>query len=513
MRRRNRLLILIGAELGGIVLLGLLYLLFRIPSSPLNSNQADTPPLTQTAPVVADATVNPRADATESTAHNPIITPTVTTAPAPTIAATTPYTVQEGDTLWSIAVSFQLTLDELVAANPKIDPDRLYPGDVVIVPTPGSTDISQITRQPTVESSQGLTLSQRLAAGFNAEVKLDTGGLRLRKGPGLDQDVITKLPDATPLKVLERTADSVWLHISLSDKTQGWVMSGYVATIGSLDSIAVATVAQKVAGDSNATPNATVAPQSVPRDEPYISGISAHAAAIFKAGQAKGNRASAFALIGDSNTQNPAFLQPLDAGNYNLGDYGYLKDTIQFFKGSFARSQSSPAAVGGFNTTKVLDPANTPGWCNKGETPLSCELRSTRPSVALILLGTGDQHTWQGFEKRYRTIVEYTLAQGVIPVLITKGDSLESRDNNATPGYINAIIARLSREYDVPLLDLHQAIAPLPNTGFNADGFHYNTPPDNKSCYFLGDALHYGYTIRNLTALQMLDAIRRQILD
>ena len=87
--------------------------------------------------------------------------------------------------------------------------------------------------------------------------------------------------------------------------------------------------------------------------------------------------------------------------------------------------------MGGFNTTKVLDPANSPSTCNKGETPLACEYRITKPGIALILMGTGDQHTWQGFEGRYRTIIEYTINQGIIPVLITKGDDLEHRDNSA----------------------------------------------------------------------------------
>ena len=98
-------------------------------------------------------------------------------------------------------------------------------------------------------------------------------------------------------------------------------------------------------------------------------------------------------------------------------------------------------------------------------------------------------------------------------MLITKGDDLESQQGGASYGYINGVIARLSREYDVPLLDLRQAVYGLPNHGFKPDGFHYNTPPDGHSCYFLGDSMNYGYTIRNLTALQMLDALRREVLS
>ena len=493
MRRRNTLLILIVAELAGALLLVMLYLLFRVPltvSGPASTPIAQRSP---TPPIGITPTGNPLAPTSALTG----------TAAVPTIQATQPYTVVEGDTLWGVAVAFNLSLDEIVAANPGINPDRVYPGDVINVPAPGTIDISQITRQPTSPSSAG-------ASDVTGRVTADGDGLRLRKDPSVGDNIITRLPALTLLTLVGRSPDNTWLQVTLSDGTSGWVMAQYVEISGDLNAVAVVggNPAQQPSGSSGAT-----ASNMVPRDEPYISGITSKSAAIFKSGQALGNRANAFALVGDSNTQNPAFLQGFDQGNYNLGDYGYLEDTVQFFRGSFARSQSSPAAVGGYSTSKVLDPANAGGSCNKGETPIACEYRITRPSVALILLGTGDQHTWQGFEGRYRTIIEYTISQGIIPVLITKGDDLESRDNTAPYGYINDIIRRLSREYDVPLLDLRQAVSGLPNRGFNTDGFHYNTPPDNESCYFDTNHMQYGYTIRNLTALQMLDALRRQVLS
>jgi hypothetical protein len=170
------------------------------------------------------------------------------------------------------------------------------------------------------------------------------------------------------------------------------------------------------------------------------------------------------------------------------------------------------AALGGFNTTKVLDPANARSDCQGGESPLACEYRLNQPSVALILLGTGDQHSWQGFETRYRQIIEYTINHGIVPVLITKADDLESRDNTASPGYLNDIIRRLSAEYDVPLLDLRLAVNSLPSRGLLPDGFHYNLPPDGLAADFTGDHLLYGYPMRNLTALLILDALRRYVL-
>jgi len=242
----------------------------------------------------------------------------------------------------------------------------------------------------------------------------------------------------------------------------------------------------------------------------YLSGVTSHAREIFLAGQALGKQDFVFSMVGDSNTDNPAFMLPFDVGGYDLGSYSDLQLTVDYFKGSFSRD--SAAAVGGFSTTKVLDPANADGRCNGGESPLACEYRLNQPSVALILLGTGDQHTWQGFEARYRQIIEYTIAQGIVPVLITKADDLESLENTAPVGYINTTIRQLAVEYDVPLLDLRRAVEGLPNHGCIADGFHYNTPPDGRSAVFDDAHLQYGYTMRNLTALQALDALRQYVL-
>ncbi len=326
-----------------------------------------------------------------------------------------------------------------------------------------------------------------------AQVATGADGLRLRKSPGTAGEVIRELPATTTLALLGRTADNTWLQVVTAQGEQGWVAAAYVDLHAELTPLPVTGEAADAGGAV-----------------PYISGITEHAREIFLAGQALGNRADAFSLVGDSNTDNPAFLAPFDQGNYDLGPYADLQMTIGYFKGSFSRH--SPAAVGGFNTTKVLDPANAGAGCSAGESPLACEYRLQKPSVALILLGTGDQHSWQGFEGRYRQIIEYTIQQGIVPVLITKADNLETTDNTAPLGFINAVIVRLSQEYDVPLLNLRQAVDPLPNRGCKADGFHYNTPPDGQSANFTGDHLSYGFNMRNLTALQVLDALRRYVL-
>ncbi len=44
------------------------------------------------------------------------------------------YTIQKGDTLWAIAKKLGISLQDLIKANPGINPDILYPGQVINLP-------------------------------------------------------------------------------------------------------------------------------------------------------------------------------------------------------------------------------------------------------------------------------------------------------------------------------------------------------------------------------------------
>ncbi|MGH2331910.1 SafA/ExsA family spore coat assembly protein, partial [Thermoanaerobacter mathranii] len=46
------------------------------------------------------------------------------------------YTVKPGDTMWSIANMFGVSLDALIRANPQIsDPNLIYPGQQICIPS------------------------------------------------------------------------------------------------------------------------------------------------------------------------------------------------------------------------------------------------------------------------------------------------------------------------------------------------------------------------------------------
>src|SRR5690554_5199364 len=52
-----------------------------------------------------------------------------------TFAQSLQHTVVPGDTLWKIAVKYQIGLSEIISANPQIkDPNLIYPGQKITVP-------------------------------------------------------------------------------------------------------------------------------------------------------------------------------------------------------------------------------------------------------------------------------------------------------------------------------------------------------------------------------------------
>ena len=90
----------------------------------------------------------------------------------------------------------------------------------------------------------------------------------------------------------------------------------------------------------------------------------------------------------------------------------------------------------------------------------------------------------------------------MLPILATKADNLE-KDNS-----INAAIVRLAYEYDLPLWNYWAAVQGLPHQGLQTDGAHLTWAPN----HFEDPAnMKFAWPVRNLTALQALDAVRRGV--
>lgn len=233
---------------------------------------------------------------------------------------------------------------------------------------------------------------------------------------------------------------------------------------------------------------------------PVVPSVSPWLKELYAQGLAEGNNPHAFSKIGDCQNVVSLFLSPFDVpAEYRLGEqYAYLQPTIEQFAGSWGRK--SQAVRGGFNVASVFNPMLAdPKACEKNETPLDCEFRLNHPSIVTISMEEWwSKNPAETYEKYLRQIVEYALAHKAVPILATKADNLEGDMS------INAAIARVAYDYDVPLWNFWAAVQGLPNKGLEPDGFHLTTGPT-----YLDDPqiMRQAWPWRNLTALQAIDAV------
>jgi LysM repeat protein len=63
-----------------------------------------------------------------------VATPTSVDTPGSSTVTPTSYTIRPGDTLGGIAKRLGISLDAIIALNPKLDPQHLRPGAVLALP-------------------------------------------------------------------------------------------------------------------------------------------------------------------------------------------------------------------------------------------------------------------------------------------------------------------------------------------------------------------------------------------
>jgi len=236
---------------------------------------------------------------------------------------------------------------------------------------------------------------------------------------------------------------------------------------------------------------------------PIVPKISGKVVDIYHHGLELGNNPHAFSKIGDCGSTPTWFLGDFDRGPkfYDLGDYENLSAVIQEYSGSFGRT--SLAARSGFNASSLLVPLWADRtFCESNEIPLACEYRNHKPVIAFIMLGANDVWHPDEFEPQMRRIIEYSIDNGVVPILSTKADNIEGNES------INATITLLAREYEIPLWNYWLAIQALPNQGLQEDKVHLTW---GRSFFNDSETMLKAWPVRNLTALQVLEAIWNKV--
>lgn len=285
---------------------------------------------------------------------------------------------------------------------------------------------------------------------------------------------------------------------------------------------ATITPTQTPSPSPTATPTATTTPSRTPSPTPtptpdpasLVNGVpidhfivmppevKANVRDIFIYGQEMGRDPHAFSKLGDSVSLTSHYFARFDQNRFNLGIYEGLKPTIDYYKGSY--DHFGMAVRIGLHAWIAFKPGLADKEkCEPDEHMVECEFRLHNPSVLLIRLGTNDTAEGDAYERAIRHAINYSIVNGVIPVLVTKSDRFEGNDRH------NETMRALATEYAIPLWDFDLVAGTLPDRGLGGDSVHLTMYGVND---FTDPAtLSYGYPLSDLTGLMMLDAIRQTV--
>lgn len=371
------------------------------------------------------------------------IPPTSTPVPTETIVASGgTYVVQSGDTLFQIALTHNTTVDAINAANNLGAADYIFPGQELILPA-GASDLAP---EPTSTS--------------------------------------TIAPTADTIAPTNAAPTAELIPLTLAPMTE-------IAVILPTIPAQIPPLPAEVAVNGIEDDQFILIPDNVVRNIQQI----------YENGQAMGRNPHAFTRIGDSTIEMPHFFTRFDATDYHLGDYGYLQGVIDYYAGSF--NHDSVAVRRGLHTWSVFDPQWARG-CQPQEHMLACEFRKQNPSIILIRLGSNDRGVPDSTDQYMRQIVEYSIANGVIPVMGTKADRFDGpSDVN------NTLIRRIAFEYELPLWDFDLVASTVPGRGLGSDNVH-------MTFFYAHDwrqagGFQTGHGVHNLTGLIVLDAVWRAL--
>ncbi len=227
--------------------------------------------------------------------------------------------------------------------------------------------------------------------------------------------------------------------------------------------------------------------------QPVIPPINSYVSDIYKKGLLLGNNPYAFSIFGDCQSRPDEFFGIFETDQLTFNSLPQnLQQTVINFTGSFNRESST--SQDGTTPGGLLWPEWHRGeyGCSLTETPVTCELRTQRPSFVLIQIGT---HFESRNTEYLRAIISQLLDAGVVPILATKADNREL-DNR-----INRDMYLLATEFNLPLWNFWAALSGLPDRGL-----YVKEGREDQGAVYLNTAAS---EIHRMTGLVMLNAVWR----
>ena len=98
----------------------------------------------------------------------------------------------------------------------------------ITVTPPTNTITAVIPVIQTIITSETETASNTTTTKKDDATIESAASLNLRKGPGTEYPTISNYPRGTPLKVMGKNENELWLNVETPDENVGWMMSSYL---------------------------------------------------------------------------------------------------------------------------------------------------------------------------------------------------------------------------------------------------------------------------------------------
>jgi hypothetical protein len=259
---------------------------------------------------------------------------------------------------------------------------------------------------------------------------------------------------------------------------------------------------------------------------PITPAVAQQIKAIAENGQIQGRYENRFIKVGDSITVAPdyfmgQFIYPDHDPNVHhdwdytrdLGFYQYLRTPMEHFLsgilpgGETSFDRQSLAAQSGM----------TAHWAITGDPcPLQQEIDAVSPLCAVIMFGTNDVGGWGDHYALLKTIggnlleiIDRCIAQGIIPVITAP--PLRGGYEEITLD-LSHLVRALAQMRQIPFIDYHRAMMPLPDYGLGSDQVHPSVMQYNRMCHLTEEGLQFGYNMRNLVTMQAFDRVYRTVI-
>ncbi len=251
----------------------------------------------------------------------------------------------------------------------------------------------------------------------------------------------------------------------------------------------------------------------------YLAGerhspITAELADGLRARAGGGVQDDVFAKVGASATVSRSFLHCFSGDDVDLDGRDHLWPTIEHFRngdadGTSPFTRQSLTATVGWSAGAAVD---------GDPSPLEEEIAAISPAFAVIMYGTNDIgfRNPDRYGDRMLTVVDTLLDHGVIPLVTTIMPRDDSASADAEVPIYNALARAVAQARQVPLVDYHGELAPLPDHGLGGDGIHpttYRPGGVSRACVLDEEGLRHGYNLRNLVTIEALDRLRRVVVE